>query len=153
MGALYVAGTAGSAAEPKYKQQYHIQLSVIMAQDPDEEAQRLLRYMPDVVATASEVQLKTSKDHIVLVCAVLGELEVGQTGRKSTFLSNVQDPDITTNSTLRVQSNSAEDEETWAAMEEATYAVLEKVRCFAWSLPEMHTWPFIGFRVNRNPQP
>ena len=81
--------------------------------------------MPDVVATASREQLLTSTEHVVLVCAVLGEFDFRSDG--SWFLNNPQDDDPTTNSLLQVVSDSESDLATWQAMDEATLEVLQKV--------------------------
>lgn len=119
LGACYVAGIGKN-----YQQQYHIQLSALWDQDPIKNAGTALRYMPDVVATASPAQLASSKDHVVFVCAVLGELDYRN--QSNWFLPNNQDTDITTNSLLQV-TEKQNDMETWNAMDEATFSVLEKV--------------------------
>ena len=76
--------------------------------------------MPDVVAAASPEQLKTSKDHVIFVCAVLGELD--SRVKSNIFLKNDSDPHVTTNSILRIISNTAEDVKTcWDVMDESTF--------------------------------
>lgn len=92
---------------------------------PPSRVTQALRYMPDVVATASEVQLRTSKDFVVYVCAVLGEMDAKTTENR--FLANPADSDPTTNSMLRMVSNGNADQKTWDAMDEATFNVLENV--------------------------
>ena len=119
LGACYVAGIKNN-----YKQQYHIQLSALWDIDPEKNAGIALRYMPDVVATASPAQLESSEGYVVFVCAVLGELDYDND--QNWFKANDQDDDITTNSLLQIKENS-KDEETWNAMDEATFLVLEKV--------------------------
>jgi len=108
-----------------YARQFHIQLSIVADKDPEQHASALLRYMPDVVATATPEQLQDSKDHVLLVCAVLGELDVGN--GDSSFLGNPSDTDVTTNSLLRVYSQRHADMTTWQAMDQATFQVLEKI--------------------------
>ena len=120
IGAFYVAGVANDS----FEQQYHIQLSALADENPVKNAGRALRYMPDIVATASMKQLTTSEDYVVFVCAVLGELDYDN--NKTWFLNNDQDDDLTTNSLLQVTENE-KDRETWDAMDEATFGILEKV--------------------------
>lgn len=84
-----------------------------------------LRYMPDVVATASDAQLRSSKDSVVYVCAVLGELDYST--QQNRFTTNTYDPNPTTNSLLRVVSKGDTDLQTWQAMDDATFTLLENV--------------------------
>ena len=119
LSACYVAGIGKD-----YQQQYHIQLTALWDQEPLKNAGTALRYMPDVVATASPAQLVSSKEHVVFVCAVLGELDYRNSD--NWFLPNSQDKNLTTNSLLQVTENQ-NDTETWDAMDEATFSVLEKV--------------------------
>ncbi len=119
LSACYIAGIGKD-----YQQQYHIQLTALSDRDPVKNAGTALRYMPDVVATASPAQLISSEDYVVFVCAVLGELDYRNSN--NWFLPNNQDTDITTNSLLQVTENQ-NDAETWQAMDEATFGILEKV--------------------------
>ncbi|WP_322048833.1 GMC oxidoreductase [Paraburkholderia sp. J67] len=119
VGACYIAGTGPQG----YTQQYHIQLSALWDKQPEKNAGTALRYMPDVVATASMAQLQSSKNHVVFVCAVLGELDYRND--KNWFRRNEQDDDVTTNSLLQVVENSS-DAQTWNAMDEGTFGILEK---------------------------
>ncbi len=119
LSACYVAGIGKD-----YKQQYHIQLTALWDEDPLNNAQKALRYMPDVVATASMAQLESSKGYVVFVCAVLGELDYRN--QENWFKPNDQDENITTNSLLQVIENQ-NDAETWSAMDQATFDLLEKV--------------------------
>jgi choline dehydrogenase-like flavoprotein len=119
LGACYVAGIGNG-----YGQQYHIQLSALSDRDPARNVGTALRHMPDVVATASAAQLRSSTDHVVFVCAVLGEL--GHRNPETWFRANPQDADPTTNSLLQVVESDS-DRETWEAMDRATFAVLEQL--------------------------
>ncbi|WP_206171244.1 GMC oxidoreductase [Trinickia terrae] len=120
MSACYVAGTGPQG----YSQQYHIQLSALWDRHPVKNSGTALRYMPDVVATASMAQLLSSEGYVVFVCAVLGELDYRND--KNWFRRNEQDDDPTTNSLLQVVENKS-DEETWDAMDEGAFGILEKV--------------------------
>ncbi len=119
IGACYIAGLSDS----DYKKQYHIQLSILADEDPKKNAEMALRYIPDVVATATIEQLQSSKEYVVFVCAVLGELDYRN--KDNFFKNNTQDNDITTNSLLQITENDA-DKETWSAMDIATFEILEK---------------------------
>lgn len=119
LGACYVAGKGRD-----WTQQFHIQLSALSDRDPARNAGTALRYMPDVVATASRAQLESSKDYVVFVCAVLGELDFRNPD--TWFRGNPADPDPTTNSLLRVSENES-DRETWEIMDQSTFDILEKV--------------------------
>ncbi|SFU39445.1 GMC oxidoreductase [Pseudoduganella namucuonensis] len=117
LAAIYMAG--------KNKQsgmQYHVQLSVLSDRDPEKNAALAARYMPDVVATASPRQLQSSKDHLVFVCAVLGELDYRNTDN---WLRRNGGGDPATNVTLQVLAN-ATDRATWDTMDEATFQMLER---------------------------
>lgn len=117
LAAIYMAGK-----NERTNMQYHVQLSVLSDQQPGRYAQRAARYMPDVVATASPAQLADSGDHLVFVCAVLGELDFRN--RENHFrLNGGADP--TTNVTLQVLANDV-DRETWDTMDGGTFEMLEQ---------------------------
>ncbi|MCS3531616.1 hypothetical protein [Chryseobacterium sp. JUb7] len=117
MGAIYLPFFA------KNKQQFHIQLSIIHDPDPKANKETAMRYMPDVVSTASPEQLKGSEDYIILVCAVLGELDIHN--ENASFNAN-KDTDPTTASLLRCNPSPL-DKETWDDMGETAYAILDYV--------------------------
>jgi choline dehydrogenase-like flavoprotein len=117
LAAIYLAGMS------KAGMQYHVQLSVLSDRDPDANAQKSERYAPDVVATASLAQLRSSEDYLVFVCAVLGELD--ETNPDNLLaLSGGADP--TCNVTLQVLAN-ATDTDTWDTMDDATFQMMEQV--------------------------
>lgn len=120
LAACYVAGLA----DDSYEQQFHIQLSALYDEHPQKNAGKALRYMPDVVATASRAQLESSKGYVVYVCAVLGELDYQND--ETWFRGNPQDRNPTTNSLLQVVENER-DRRTWDAMDEGTFRVLEEI--------------------------
>ncbi|WP_281231811.1 GMC oxidoreductase [Flavobacterium gelatinilyticum] len=117
LAAIYMAGT-----NKKSGMQYHVQLSVLSDKNPKENAQKAARYMPDVVATASMAQLKDSKDYLVFVCAVLGEMDFIN---PENFLRLNGQSDPTTNVTLQAIA-SKKDLQTWDTMDEGTFEMLEK---------------------------
>ena len=85
--------------------------------------------MPDVVATASTQQLKTSREkYVVLVCAVLGELEHKNADswlKRGGNNNGVVVEDLTTNVVLQVRETE-NDLQLWDAMDETTFQVLEQ---------------------------
>lgn len=117
LGAIYLAGTSSAGM------QYHVQLSVLSDRIPDKNAQKAERYAPDVVATASQAQLLSSPDHLVFVCAVLGELDIDNPDN-GLWPNGGDDP--TCNVTLQVLANDT-DLQTWDTMDEATFQMMEQV--------------------------
>ncbi len=115
LAAIYMAGTSPSSGA-----QYHVQLSVLSDPDPEKNAEAAARYMPDVVATASTAQLASSKDHLVFVCAVLGELDVAN---RDNWVKLNGERDPTVNITLQAVANGI-DEDTWTVMDEATFEMM-----------------------------
>lgn len=115
MGAIYLPFFA------KNDQQFHIQLSIIHDPHPDKNKELAMRYMPDVVSTASPEQLADSEKHVILVCAVLGELDIHN--KEASFHAN-KDHDATTASILRCNPCQL-DKDTWDDMGNATYDILD----------------------------
>jgi hypothetical protein len=117
LAAIYMAGKNATS-----DMQYHVQLSVLSDNNPDKNARRAARYMPDVVATASPLQLQTSKDHIVFVCAVLGELD---NHNPDSWMRPDGQADPTTNVMLQILANDVDDQ-TWDTMDEGVFQMLEQ---------------------------
>ena len=117
LAAIYLAGKS------KEDRQYHVQLSVLSDRDPIKNAAKAARYAPDVVATASRAQLASSPDHLVFVCAVLGELNETNPANELTLNAGL---DPTSNVLLRVLADSVDDR-TWDTMDEATFEMMERV--------------------------
>jgi hypothetical protein len=117
IGAAYVAGTAGD-----FSHQFHIQISALSDPEPAKNSGIALRYMPDVLTTASLPQLMTSRDHVVLPCATLGEMDCFNPD--TWYRANPADPDPTTNSLLQLVED-AGDRATWDAMDRATFETIE----------------------------
>ncbi len=118
LAANYVAGI-----DRETQGQYHIQLTSLSDRDPQKNAAAAQRHMPDVVATASMEQLLTSKDHLVFVCAVLGELDWRN---PDSWLRRDDGEDPTTNVTLQVLAN-ANDDALWNTMDQGTFETLERI--------------------------
>lgn len=110
IGAMYLAGLG------KEEHQYHVQITGIASPDPENEAIDAARECPDYAAAATPQQLADSADHVVFVCATLGE--IGE-GNPESWVRPNKGTDPTTNITLQVVP-SAEDMELWDLMDEAT---------------------------------
>jgi choline dehydrogenase-like flavoprotein len=117
LAAIYMAGVNAESG-----MQYHMQLSVLSDRNPQKNAQKAARNMPDVVATASMAQLKSSEDYLVFVCAVLGEMDFRNT---ENYLRLNGEANPTTNVNLQALA-SEKDLQTWATMDEGTFQMLEK---------------------------
>lgn len=115
LGALYVAGV-----DERSDGQFHLQITAIADGDPVGHASAAHRYMPDLVATASPEQLAGSCDHVVFVCAVVGELD----HRNPDSWVRMSDPDGEMQ--LQIVANEV-DRSVWDAMESAAFATLEQV--------------------------
>jgi hypothetical protein len=116
LAAIYMAGVNAESG-----MQYHVQLSVLSDRSPEVNARRAARYMPDVVATASPAQLTSSPDHLVFVCAVLGELDHRN---PDNWLRPNGEADPTTNVLLQALANDV-DRSTWDTMDEGAFQMLE----------------------------
>lgn len=125
--AMYVGGVDSSLRDQKIGQ-FHIQMTFIDQKestgDTDGLKNRLsaLKHMPDVVATASDKQLKDGEDYITIVCAVLGELDYRNPENR--FIANPANSDITSNSILSVIANE-NDRKVWESMDHFTFNLLE----------------------------
>ena len=116
MGAVYAAGINDES-----KHQFHIQLSAIYDSNPWQNIYDRIRHLPDVVAAPSMEQLLSSKDYVVLVCAVLGELDFDNS--LNWFRKNERE-DVATNVTLQVVAN-AIDNALWDTMDKSTFQMLD----------------------------
>ena len=119
LGAVYIAGV-----HPDTHAQYHIQLCAIADTDPEQNAAYAFRHMPDFFAAPNKEQLNTSKDHVVLVCLAMGELDY-RNDDNWFRLQDSGDGDLTANCHLQIVANER-DSALWDVMEEATFSVLEQ---------------------------
>ena len=117
IGAMYIAGK-----EPSSGAQYHIQLSAVTSCHPARDAADAFRHMPDVVAAPSFLQIVSSPDHVVFVCATLGEMD--QKNADNWIRLN-GGPDSTCNIDLQAVANE-QDKKLWDDMDKATFDILEK---------------------------
>ena len=120
LGAFYIAGVN---PERDHEGQFHIQLTALSDKNPSKNIKTALINMPDVVASATKEQLLTSKDHVVFVCATLGELDYKN---EQNWFSKNADLDQTTNATLQVIANT-NDMKVWNSMDKTTFETLEEI--------------------------
>ncbi|KAF9630228.1 2-keto-gluconate dehydrogenase [Lasiodiplodia theobromae] len=111
---------AGEDADTK--QQYHVQVTAIHSPNPTEDAEDAARECPDYAAAATEAQLRDSTEHVVFVCATLGEFS--EHNPHSWFRRDEQNQDVTTNVKLQYTLTDA-DRKLWDLMDEATYQTIE----------------------------
>lgn len=114
LGAMYIAGL-----EPSSGAQYHIQLSAVLSTQKG--WVDAFHYFPDVRASPSKQQFATSEDHILIVCAVLGELD--HLNKDNWFRLNASSGPCE-NTDIQIVLNK-QDELVWSTMETATFQVLE----------------------------
>lgn len=103
---------------------YHAQISILRDTDPVRFEAKGLKYMPDVVSTASMDQLRGSENDIVFVFAWLGELRVTPHDNFNTVDSSAADK--ASNVLLQYQID-AESGELWDAMDQTAEDVMVKV--------------------------
>ncbi len=120
LAACYVAGIA----DHSFEQQFHLQLIALHDRDPKRNAGKVLRSMPDVVASTSMAQLESCEGYVVYVCAVVGELDYDN--EESWFRHHPEDQDPTTSSLLQVVETER-DGRTWDVMDESAFEVLEQI--------------------------
>ncbi|WP_460422621.1 GMC oxidoreductase [Pseudomonas sp. ZL2] len=142
LAAIYLAGKNQDNG-----MQYHVQLSVLSDREPAKNAQKAARYMPDVVATASMAQLESSKDYLVFVCAVLGEIDF-RNPENHFHLNGQADP--TTNVNLQVLASET-DRQTWDTMDQGTFQMMERVFAPEGKVEYWHGDPNLGHWTSERP--
>ena len=132
LGAVYVAGL-----KKESKQQFHLQITAVSDKAPDKSLHDRIRHLPDVLASPSSEQLQTSKNHVIFVCACLGELD--HKNEQNWFkLIRPTGEDITCNCQLQVDANDT-DNALWDAMDELTFQLLERIVSLQDGLEYWHT--------------
>ena len=117
IGAIYVAGK-----DPSSGAQFHVQLSAVTSSHPRRHVADAFRHMPDVVAAPSYLQVVSSPEHVVFVCATLGEMD--ERNAENWIRLNGQ-PDPISNIDLQAVAND-QDKALWDVMDKATFDVLEE---------------------------
>lgn len=119
IGAHYLAGK-----NPTSDQQYHVQITAIQSPDPEKDAEDAARECPDYAAAATYEQLEHSTEHVVFVCAMLGEFS--ERNPENWFKLDPGNPDVTTNMKLQYTLTKS-DRQLWDTMDEATYQTIEQM--------------------------
>ena len=120
LGAVYVTGL-----DKESQQQFHIQMTAVSDKAPETSSHDRIRHLPDVLASPSIEQLQTSKEHVVFVCACLGELN--HKNDQNWFQLQVDDKsddDITSNCQLQIVAKDT-DNALWNTMDESAFQLLE----------------------------
>ncbi|KAJ0305008.1 hypothetical protein Brms1b_011015 [Colletotrichum noveboracense] len=117
--AHYLAGK-----DPTSGQQYHVQITAIQSPHPKEDAKDAARECPDYAAAATSEQLEHSTEHVVFVCATLGEFS--ELNQEDWFNMDPSNPDMTTNMKLQYTLTKS-DRHLWDTMDEATYQTIEQM--------------------------
>lgn len=124
-GAVYVAGINKDS-----KRQFHIQITAVSGKTAADKKHihDRIRHLPDVLASPSTDQLQSSENHIVFVCACLGELdhENDQNWFRLDLENSEESDDVTCNTSLQVVAN-ATDNALWDTMDEATFQLFESM--------------------------
>ncbi|OJJ37023.1 hypothetical protein ASPWEDRAFT_50365 [Aspergillus wentii DTO 134E9] len=115
IGATYLAGQHTNG------KQYHIQITAIHSPNPEDDVDDAARECPDYAASATYDQLKDSKDHIVFICATLGEFSEDN---KDNWIKKNKTRDITSNVNLQF-TVSPDDKALWDTMDTATYQAIQ----------------------------
>jgi hypothetical protein len=117
--ALYLSGQ-----EEEGRLSYHAQITVLSDKNPEKDEAVALKYMPDVVSTASKEQLKGSEEHIVFVYALLGELETKPENHFTMFNANAEDKACNCKLAYSIGEN---DKKVWCEMEKVGFDSLEQI--------------------------
>lgn len=103
--------------------QYHVQASAFAAANPDLDAGTIAHEAPDAAAVASPQQLADSQDHVVFVCATLGEVNEKNAAN---WIRRNGGADATTNISLQLMPG-PEDMALWDVLDEATYQTIAAI--------------------------
>ena len=115
--AHYLAGM-----HPETKQQFHVQITAIHSPDPVQDAEDAARECPDYAAAATADQLKESTNHVVFVCATLGEFT--EDNPDNWFKLDPNNSDVSTNVKLQY-TITEQDRGLWNLMDKATYETID----------------------------
>jgi len=118
LGAVYIAGI-----DEATQGQYHIQLSAISDEDPFKNIESASRYMPDAVAAPTLEQLSGSAQHVVFVCAAIGEMDHLNKENWMRTDGNIEPP---ANTIIQLIANER-DAMVWNVMDETTFSTLEDI--------------------------
>ena len=115
MAAMYIAGENKSNHH-----QFHIQLTAVAVEGDEESRYDTMRCL---LKTPSHDILKTSNDHIVFVCAALGQLDHEN---PENWVRRGDNEDVTCNATIQVTANE-KDNTLWDIMDQSIFEVLKSL--------------------------
>ena len=115
--AQYLDGTSENGL------QYHVQTSAFATCDYVADSGTISREAPDAAAIATAEQFEESKDHVVFVCATLGEVDEDN---PNNWIRLNQTEDQTSNISLQLTLGER-DRELWDTLDKATYENLQAI--------------------------
>lgn len=129
IGAVYLDGKDSAGY------QYHVQASVFAETNPQQDVVTTARECPDAAAAPTLQQLADSKDHVVFVCATLGEVSEKNSDN---WIKLNKGKDPTTNISLQLILGN-EDKQLWDQLDEATYQTIAALATNE-STPDIEYW-------------
>jgi choline dehydrogenase-like flavoprotein len=130
LGALYLDGKDAQGL------QYHVQVSAFASRDPARDEGTIAHEAPDAAAVASMQQLQGSEDHVVFVCATLGEVDEKN---PNNWIRLNQGGDSTCNITLQLGLGET-DQALWDTLDEATYQTIDAMVASEAKMPLVEYW-------------
>lgn len=122
MAAIYIAGE-----DKETKHQFHLQLNAVaVGREPKDDDFDVMR---NLLKTPKTKMLETCQNHVVFVCASLGQVDHNNPGNRFALNDNSNGQDKTSNGTctLYVTLNN-KDHALWTTMDDATFEVLQQLR-------------------------
>ena len=116
MAAFYIAGVS-----KKSNHQFHVQMVAIGDTDPHNNAKDAFQFYP-ALHTPQLEQLKSSKEHVIIACSTLGQMD--HQNEENWFHLDPDGDDVTTNVTLQSVTNEV-DNELWDTMDRVTFQIIE----------------------------
>jgi choline dehydrogenase-like flavoprotein len=130
LGALYLDGKDAQG------HQYHVQVSAFASKDPVRDQDTIAHEAPDAAAVATLQQLQSSEDHVVFVCATLGEVSEKN---PDNWIRLDDGRDNTCNISLQLGLGEA-DQRLWNTLDEATYQTIDALVSTEGATPAIEYW-------------
>ncbi|KAI0508580.1 FAD/NAD(P)-binding domain-containing protein [Xylaria bambusicola] len=121
---LEIAAQCLLGLHPSTGRQYQIQITAVHCPDVERDLHDLGRKCPDFSASAQANQLRGSEDHVIFVCAAVGEFS--EQNSRCWIRRNEGDPDKTTNIRIQYLCNE-EDEALRTFMEEVVFQLADRL--------------------------
>jgi len=130
LGAMYLEGKDAQGL------QYHVQVSAFASAHPRLDEPTIAREAPDAAAMASQSQLIGSEDHVVLVCASLGEIKEDHAHN---WIRLNDTKHSAANITLQIMPGH-EEQQLWDTMDVATYQTIQALTTSNGAAPNIEYW-------------